>query len=157
MTNTPRSPREILADVKRLAIEYYAATGKPLGCTGELAEFEAAEKLGLELECARTAGFDATRRRNGKVERIQIKGRRRSIASPYRGRVPRIDLEKPFDFVVLVLFDEHFEAREILEAPREKVIARLTAPGSKARNERGSMGLSQFKSIAVRVWPATEP
>ena len=55
-----RTLREILSDVKRQAIEYYGATGKRLGVSGEVGEFEAAEKLGLELESARTEGYDAT-------------------------------------------------------------------------------------------------
>jgi hypothetical protein len=39
--------REILARVKPLAAEYYRLTGKPLGVTGEVAEYVAAETLGL--------------------------------------------------------------------------------------------------------------
>lgn len=62
---------EILAAVKPLAVEYYQLTGKPLGVTGEVAEYVAAEHLGLELCAARNMGFDAKRGE----ERIQIKGR----------------------------------------------------------------------------------
>ena len=69
----PRTEAEILADVKRLAVEYYELTEKPLGVTGEVAEVAAAEKLGLELAPARTEGYDATRPGG---ERVQIKGRR---------------------------------------------------------------------------------
>ena len=76
MENPQRDPREILADVKRLAIEYYAVTGRPLGVTGELAEFEASEKLGLELAIVRTPGFDATKVVNRRTVQVQIKGRR---------------------------------------------------------------------------------
>ena len=39
--------REILAAVKPLAAEFYRLTGKPLGVTGEIAEYVAAEILGL--------------------------------------------------------------------------------------------------------------
>ena len=39
----------ILRDAKLLAREYRALTGKPLGVTGEVAEYEAARILGLEL------------------------------------------------------------------------------------------------------------
>jgi hypothetical protein len=56
LRNKSRSQKRILADVKRLAVEYYLATGRPLGATGEIAEYEAAEKLGLHLSAARTAG-----------------------------------------------------------------------------------------------------
>jgi hypothetical protein len=61
--------REILKAVKPLAAEYYRLTGKPLGVTGEVAEYVAAETLGLALAPARTAGYDALRG----TERIQIK------------------------------------------------------------------------------------
>ena len=43
-----RRVREILMTVKPLAAEYYRLTGKPLGVTGEVAEYVAAEMLGLE-------------------------------------------------------------------------------------------------------------
>jgi hypothetical protein len=72
----------ILAGVKRLSCEYYALTGKPLGVTGEVAEFDAAEILGLELAPARTAAYDAIRRVGEAVERIQIKGRACTDATP---------------------------------------------------------------------------
>lgn len=148
-----RSERDVLRDVKRLAIEYYELTGKPLGVTGEIAEFEAADKLDLELAPARTEGYDAVRQRGSRKFRIQIKGRRILDGKPpYQGRVSRIDLAKPFDSVALVLLDQRYETLEIWEAPRAKVEARINAPGSRARNERGSLGISQFRSIAKRVW-----
>jgi hypothetical protein len=53
--------REILATVKPLAAEYYGLTGKPLSVAGEVAEYLAAEILGLTLVAARTAGYDALR------------------------------------------------------------------------------------------------
>ena len=143
-----RTIRDILNDVRKLAVEYRTLTGKPLGVTGEVAEFYAAEKLGLELVEARTPGYDAIDPRDGR--RVQIKGRRVSHKS---GRVGKIDLLKEFDTVVLVLLDEDFEVTEIWEAGRAAVKERLERPGSKARNERGSLGISQFCSIATRVWP----
>ena len=153
MSNPERDERAILADVKRLAIEYYSLTGKPLGVTGELAEFEAAELLGLQLADARTAGYDATRVVDGRELKIQIKGRRIAGGSLYRGTVSKINLENPFDTVMLVLMNGDFDTVEIWESPRDFVEARLTAPGSKARNERGALQVSQFKSIAEKVWP----
>ena len=59
--------REILATAKRLAVEYYQLTGKPLGVTGEVAEYVAAETLGLKLAPPRTHGYDALRGIDPKV------------------------------------------------------------------------------------------
>ncbi len=86
---------------------------------------------------------------------MQIKGRRiLDWKRPYTGRVSKIDLTKPFDTVALVLLDERYNVVEIWEAGRAAVEERIRAPGSKARNVRGSLGISQFRSIAERVWPA---
>lgn len=147
-----RSAQDIIAEVKPLAVEYHRATGKPLGVTGEIAEAEAARALGLALMDARSPGYDAERRLGSRVERIQIKGRWKRAGANW-GRVPLINCDKHFDTVMLVLLQGEYDLFEIWEAPRAAVIERLDRPGSKARNLRRSMGVSQFLSIAQRVWP----
>jgi hypothetical protein len=146
--------QQLKCHAKALAGRYYALTGKPLGITGEMAELEAAELLGLELADPRTPGFDAYRNRNGVKERIQIKGRAVDPTDRYRGRCPSIKCGDQFDFVLTVLMDKtNLDVLEIWEASEAVVDARLKEPGSKSRNERASMGLSQFKNIATKVWP----
>ena len=92
--------REILAAVKPLAVEYYQLTAKPLGVTGEIAEYVAAETLGLTLVPARTVGYDALR---GTDERIQIKGRAYGKKAKSGQRMSRIKTDAPCDTVLLVL------------------------------------------------------
>jgi hypothetical protein len=153
LDKAPRDIAAILNDVKALASEYHLCTGKPLGVTGEIAEFEAARLLGLTLEGARSPGYDAIRTRDGETQTIQIKGRWKRAGAAW-GRVSAINTDKPFDIVMLVLMrSDEYEVHEIWEADRDAVIARLDAPGSKSRNERRSMGVAQFKTIARRVWP----
>ncbi|MGA2193492.1 MAG: hypothetical protein ABSG42_08995 [Nitrospirota bacterium] len=145
--------KEILKEAKKLAKEYYSLTGKPLGITGEVGEYEAACLLNLSFCSARTAGYDLTSPIiNGKFKRYQVKTRVIKN-NEFKGRVSKIDIEKEFEAVLLVLLDEDYEVIEIREAERNKVIARLTAPGSKARNMRGSLGISQFKSISDKIFP----
>jgi hypothetical protein len=145
--------KRILQQVKRLSCNYYAITQKPLGVTGEIAEYEASQKLGLKLADARNPGFDAFRKIRGKIVRYQIKGRAVSPSNKYKGRVPAISRIAKFDAVLLVLLNKsNLNAIEIWEATRSKALKRLSKPGSKARNKRGQMGISQFKSIAERVW-----
>lgn len=55
----------IIKEIRGLALEYQRITGKPIGVTGEIGEYEAARLLGLELQDARTAGFDAIRNKGG--------------------------------------------------------------------------------------------
>jgi hypothetical protein len=48
--------------------------------------------------------------------------------------------------------DEEFEPLSIYEANRADVEKVIKAPGSRARNERGALSVSKFKSIATCVW-----
>ncbi|WP_080964181.1 DUF6998 domain-containing protein [Rhodopseudomonas palustris] len=145
--------KEILATVKPLAAEYYQLTGKPLGVTGEVAEYIAAEILGLTLVEARMAGHDAILKTPAGEVRIQIKGR---VFDKTQKRSQRIGSIKPgahCDKVILVLLDNKtLEPVEMWEASYKEVVAHLEAPGSRARNQRGSMSVNAFKRLGERVW-----
>lgn len=148
-THMDKRVKEILAAVKPLAAEYYRLTNKPLGVTGEIAEFIAAELLGLTLVPARTSGYDALRG----TERIQIKGRAFGKDAKPGQRMSRIKLDACCDTVLLVLLDNAtLEPREMWEASFAEVAKCLLLPGSKAR-ERGALGVPAFKRIAHKVWP----
>lgn len=145
--------REILAQVRPLAAEYYRLTGKPLGVTGEVAEYVAAETLSLELAPPRTKGYDALRKTPNGECRIQIKGRAYGEASNRNQRLGTIKRGAECDTVLLVLLDSStLEPREMWEAPYADVEKRLAVPGSRAR-DRGSLGVPEFKKVAGKVWP----
>jgi hypothetical protein len=129
----------VLADAKRVARDYHALTGKPLGITGEVAEYEAARILGVELTEVRTAGYDAIERVSGTVKRLQVKGRCLQSNPKPGQRLGSIRFDHEWDAVLMVLLDNEFDALEIWEAQRPDVMAALTAPGSRARNERGRL------------------
>ncbi|MDC4224479.1 MAG: hypothetical protein MPW15_09685 [Candidatus Manganitrophus sp.] len=65
----------LLAQAKQIAQQYYLLTGKPLGITGEVAEYEAARILGVVLTPVRQAGYDAMEIVKGRKRTLQIKGR----------------------------------------------------------------------------------
>ena len=141
----------ILKCAKHAAIAYYQLTGKPLGITGEVGEYEAARLLGLTLAAARTPGYDAT---DAAGHRYQIKARALSKAARRRSQqIGTIKLASAWDAVLLVLMDEHFQTEEIWKAEREAVRRELTRPGSKARTGRGSLSTVKFRQIGQRVWP----
>lgn len=58
---------------KRLAQEYRELTGTPLGNTGEVAEYAAAQNLRVKRAPARHAGYDASDESTQRT--YQIKGR----------------------------------------------------------------------------------
>jgi hypothetical protein len=141
---------KLINQVKAIAKAYRQLTGRPLGITGEIAEYEAAQLLGLELSEVRHAGYDAIRPDGG--TRIQIKGRVLFETSKSGQRIGRIRFDHEWDSVMLVILDADYSPVEIYEAPRSKVEEVLSAPGSRARNERGALGIKKFQSIAELVW-----
>ena len=143
---------ELLHQAKTIACRYYILTGKPLGVTGEVAEYEAAQRLDLKLSVARTAHYDAISMTG---ERIQIKGRAVDPGDRYRGRVSKIRTDGEFDSVLLVLLNKtSLDAMEIFKADKDAVRLLLDRPGGRARNERRSPSIMQFKAIATRTWVA---
>jgi hypothetical protein len=144
----------IIKNVKKLAVAYYRETGKPLGVTGEVAEWEAARVLGLKLCKARQDGYDAIQDKSGRFKRISIKGRRILEASKPGQRLGSIRLKHEWDSVVLVLLDEDFEPKAMYEAERADIQRELLRPESRARNERGALSINKFKSISKQVWKA---
>lgn len=134
----------IIEQARKIATAYMDLTGKPLGITGEVAEFEAARLLNLQLVDARQPGYDAI---NGQ-DRIQIKGR--AVANPKKcasQRVGSINLKKEWDRVVLVLMDQSFKTFEIWDAPRADIEAALTKPETNgARCQFRNSGISRSRS-----------
>jgi hypothetical protein len=141
--------RKVIDDARRVARQYRKITGKPLGITGEVGEFIAADLLGLKLTEARNPGYDAEAP-DGRY--IQIKSRCVLQDSKPGQRVGAIKFDHDWDTVMLVLMDVDFESITIHEAKRADIESELKKPGSKARNERGALSVSKFKSIAKIVW-----
>src|SRR5215212_3899809 len=91
---------DLLGEAKKLAQEYRVLTGKPLGITGEVAEYEAARILGVELTPARQAGYDALETNGGLVRKLQIKGRCLLDDCKPGQRLGSIQIEKEWDAVL---------------------------------------------------------
>lgn len=140
--------RSIIAEAAKLAKQYRELTGKPLGITGEVGEYLAAELLGLKLTDARCPGFDVIAP-DGR--RIQVKTRCLPAEAKLSQRLGRIKLDCEWDSVMLVLINDDFEPTAIYEALRSEVERELKKPGSKAR-VRGALGVAKFISIAQPAW-----
>ena len=143
---------ELLTTARELARQYRELTGKPLGITGEVAEFEAARLLGLQLAPARQDGYDATETAGSITRRLQIKGRCLASGANPGQRIGTIQSDKPWDAVLLVILDLEYRATAIWEADREPILKALAVPGSKARNERGALSIAKFKQIGTLRW-----
>jgi hypothetical protein len=144
---------DLLAEAKALAKEYYDLTNKPLGVTGEVAEFEAARLLNLELVEARQAGYDALEVVDGKEFKVQIKSRRFLPNSFPSQMVGSINTNDAWDTLLLVILNEHFNATGIWQVSREAILAALSIPGSRARSERNALSVGRIKQLGQKRWP----
>jgi hypothetical protein len=141
----------VLEQAKEAAIKYYQITGKPLGITGEIGEYLVAKKLHLKLSNAREPGYDAIDK-TGRL--IQIKSRSIPTGKRIAGqRTGSIRLDHKWNVILLLVMNEKFEPYVMYEADRASIKKALRKPGSKARNERGALSISKFKSIGKQVWP----
>ena len=148
----PRKIVRIMEAAKLLANQYRSYTGKPLGITGEIGEFEAGRLLDLELAPARTPGYDA---KDASGTRYQIKTRCVFDGSNPGQRMGSIRLKHEWDAILLVILDEDLDPMEIHEAQRPVIEVALKAPGSKARNERGQLGVTRSSASPQR--PSSGP
>lgn len=158
----PRPPNKarvgrLIGAAKKLAKQYRRETGRPLGITGEVAEYEAARLLRLEMAPVRQAGFDVYRRKGKKiVDKLQVKGRCVPQGAKPGQRLGSIKLEKDWNGVLLVLLDEDLEPTAIYEARRPQIKKAIQEPGSRARNERGALGVGKFNAIGRLRWRRQE-
>ena len=144
---------EILRQVRDLAAEYYVLTGKPLGVTGEVAEYHVANLLGLQLCYARRAGYDATEGNGPSAKKVQIKGR---CLQPDKDRSPRmglVDYAYEWDTLMLVLMDHRLEPTGIWELDREATEKAFPPEAGKSRTHRGP-AIGKFTRLATQVWNA---
>lgn len=147
----------LIGEARRLASEYHRTTGKPLaGVSAEIAEYDAARLLGLELCTPKVAGYDAvgTGARAGK--RVQIKGRTIFDERKKGQRIGQLKTDQDWDSVVLVLMDENHEPYEIYEAQRADLTAELSKESASSRSKRGAMSVAKFKYLSRLVWTREE-
>ncbi|MFC1982006.1 DUF6998 domain-containing protein [Chloroflexota bacterium] len=117
-TITTDSLRDTVEKAIDAARRYRNITGKPLGITGEVGEFIAADLMGLRLMEARQPGYDAVA---DDGHRIQIKSRCVLSDTKAGQRVGSIRLTYEWDTVMLILMDADFKPLSIYEAKREDI------------------------------------
>ena len=146
------STEKLVSEARRLAAEYKKATGKALGISGEIAEFDAASKLNLELCDDRSKGYDAIGKGEREGKRIQIKGRAIFDENKAGQRIGQLKTEQEWDAIVLVLMNEEYQATQIFEAERDIVMEALDEAATSNRKKRGAMSIAKFKKISKLIW-----
>lgn len=140
---------KLMTEARRLAANYYKATGQTLPLTNEIARFDAQRLLNLGPVQEEIAGVDAIGLGLREGQKIQIKGRVQFEGSKAKQRIGQLALDGKWDSVVLVLMDENYNAVELVEVQRAVI---ETALQGVAQNKRGAMTVGKFKSLGTVVW-----
>lgn len=141
----------LIAETRKLAVEYRQATGKILPVTSEIAVHDVIRLMDLEGAKQGEVGFDAIGKGSRVGRRIQIKGRTLMSDSKSSQRIGQIKIEQQWDSIMLLLMDDTYEPIEIYEAQRDIILASVKKT-SKKRRTRGAMSIAKFKVIGKRVW-----
>lgn len=148
---------KLMGEARRLAAEYRRATGQPLAVSGEIAKYDAARLLDLEVVQDPALGYDAVGKSGERAgRRVQIKGRAIFDESKGGQRIGQLRLDQEWDSVVLVLMDEEFEPFEIYETERAAIVDAVQENEGSKRSKRGAMSVAKFKIIGRLVWNREE-
>lgn len=142
---------KLIGQARLLAAEYRRTMGKPLpGISSEIAQHDAIRLLSLTPSGGAVGGIDAIDpKRDNK--NIQIKSRTIFDETQTGQRIGQINVEQPWDSVVLVLMDEEYEPCEIYEAERTELLEYMQKSSS-GRARRGALSVARFKIIGRLVW-----
>lgn len=148
---------KLMHEARILAAQYRKTTGNTLGISAEIATYDAARLLGLEVLEDKNAGIDAVGKQ-GKREGLRyiVKGRTIFDEGKSGHRLGQMKLDKEWDAVALVLMDEEYEPFEIYEASREEIEEAIDESASSKRSKRGPISVAKFKVIGTLVWTREE-
>lgn len=142
---------KLISETRRLATEFRRTTGQMLPVTGEIARFDAAKQLALDLLEPRVPGVDAIGKGERQNRRYQIKGRVILEEGKAGYRIGQLNPNGDWTHVALVLLDGEFEPFKIYEADREEILTAMSRSSSK-RSKRGAMSVAKFEAIGTLVW-----
>lgn len=142
---------KLIGQARLLAAEYRRTMGKPLpGISNEIALHDAIRLLSLVPADGNSSGIDAIDpKRDNK--NIQIKSRTIFDDSQSGQRIGQVNVQQPWDSVLLVLMDEDYQPYEIYEAEREELLE-FMQKSSSSRAKRGALSVARFKIIGSLVW-----
>ncbi len=141
---------KLIEETRRLAAEFRRTTGTMLPVSGEIARYDVAHELNLELNKEQVAGYDAIGTGSREGMKVQIKGRVIGDVLKSSHRIGQFNPDGDWDLLIVSLMDEDFQPQEMYEATRGEIIEALNPDSS--RSKRGAMSVAKFKIISELVW-----
>ena len=147
---------KILAKIKdaiKVSLEFEAMTGKQLNITSIVGEVLACHKRKLNLVVNDiNKGFDAVDNNNLKfqIKTRRFKGNQTAMTGPWLDKNNKVT----FDYGILVLLEEDYSLKEMLEVKASDIQKHFNRINSNRKShkkkERQTMAISQFRAIYHR-------
>lgn len=154
MSSDPQPDRQsiysldvLIEQARQLAADFRRATGQILPVSGEIARFDVAKHLGLQLLDKPQDGVDAV----GDGLNYQIKGRLIIEDGKAGQRIGQVSPDGNWDVLAVALMDADFQPYEIYLGQRDEVLDALNDTSEK-RRKRGALSIAKFKIIAELAW-----
>lgn len=136
---------KLMDETRRLATLYRQTTGQTLPISAELARFDAAKYLHLQTLPIPAKGIDFVGTLGPIQDKnIQVKSRVIFNEKNTRYRLGQLNMDLPWDVIILVLYTEMYQPYAIHAATKEVLLENHTA--------RGLISLPKFKAIGHLLW-----
>ena len=138
----------LMAQTRQLAALYRQTTGQVLPVSAELGRYDAARLLRLTSHSASVPGIDYIGG-EGKYHcmKVQVKARVIFNEQSTGSRIGQLNMDMPWEVVVLVLYNPSYEPFAIYGVDKEAIVKALAA-----KQQRGAMSLAKFKAISQLIW-----
>jgi hypothetical protein len=144
---------KLYQETRRLCV-MWSKQGKTTGMTSEIAAYDAARLLDLELCSDKTLGYTAVGRGERDGMRILVKGRVVHDGQKSRQRIGQLNFDQDWDDLMVVLLDEEFEPQEILEITRDQLEDEMN--NKDKSNRKGPLSVAKLRAIGELVWTDQE-
>lgn len=125
----------LMHETRQLAARYRQATGSTLPVTGEIARFDAAKALNLQLLDNLNSSYDAVGKTGDLTDqKLVIKGRAIFDTSKSTPRIGQLNPAQEWDGVLLVLFDDEYQPVEMFYASKNVIQEALNERDSNRKN-----------------------
>lgn len=139
----------LMEQTRQLAAEYYRTTQQTLPVSHELAKYDAARLLGLELTQDPQAGFDAT---SNDQRRMVVKSRV-LLRQDLRGlRIGQVNPAPTWDALLLVTLAADYHPQQIFSLTYDQYCTAIAQPSRATVTKRRPLSIAKFIAIGEEIW-----
>lgn len=141
---------KLMSETRRLATEYHRETGQVLPLSNEISRYDVEKILGFTPPTVAESGVDLIGINKYAGKKFQIKSRVIFKNSKSRPKVGNIDFKGKWDFMILVIMNDHYMPIEMHLASKVQLFSEYQ--NVTKSSERNNMSINKFKVLGELIW-----